>query len=120
MLTPVVGSEKVHVLALPLVRHECHDAAIAVRGQGEAGLLLRFAQSALLRALALFKLAADADPLVAIAVVLLFRAVQHQVFAAAFDINERRVHGAIDATAHDTPSPKGLFVSIKDGGKNCK
>ena len=77
---PAGSGEQVHVLALPSVGHEGDHTTVAVVRQGQARLLQRLAADALLGAFALLALAAHADPLVAVQIVLLLDAVEHQVF----------------------------------------
>ena len=89
---PARRGEQVHVLRLPPVGDERDDPAVAPVSERQTRLLQRLAQDALLRALAVLKLAAHADPLVAVAVVLLFHTVEHQIVPAlVFNVAERRV-----------------------------
>ena len=68
-----------HIFRFPPVGHKGDDAPVAVSGDGEPRLLVDLPQGALLGAFAVQELAADADPLVAVAVVFLFHPVEHQI-----------------------------------------
>ena len=85
---PRVRGEQVHIFARPHVRDERHKAAIAPAREREPRFLAHLAAEAVLRALPRLELAADADPFIAVLVVFLFRAVEHQILAAALHIAE--------------------------------
>ena len=86
-----VGGEEVHILGGPLVGDESHQSPEAPGGQRQACLLPHLPQEALLRALPLLALAANADPLVMIQVMLLFDPVEHQNLVSPGDVAQRRI-----------------------------
>ena len=92
-----------HILRLVAIGDKGHETAVAPARERQTGLLPRFAQGAVLGRLAVLKFAAHADPFVVVEVILLFRAVQHQIFVAALEIDERRVDGAEDVRSHGVP-----------------
>ena len=69
----------------------------------QTSFLQRFAQCAVFGRFAGLKFAAYADPFVVVEVVLLLRAVEHQIFVTALNINERGIDGAEDVFSHDLP-----------------
>src|SRR5699024_2624913 len=89
-----VSGEQVHILGGQAVGDKGDDPPVAVVRQGEAGLLAGLPEEAVLRALLVLELPADADPLVLIQVVFLLDPVEHQVFVTPADITERCIdHG---------------------------
>ena len=69
---------------------------IAVFRWGESGLLVHFPEHAVLGALPVLELAADADPLALIQIILLLDPVEHQTLTALTDVAEGGVdHGRI-------------------------
>ncbi len=66
------GGEEVHVFRDPPVGDEGHQAPVAVVGEGEAGLLPHLPEQAVLGALLVLELSANADPFVVVEVVFLF------------------------------------------------
>ena len=72
-----------HVLPFPPVGHKGDHAAVAPGGQTQTGFLAHLAQQAFVRAFVLLQLAAHADPLALVFVVLLRVSVQHQHLVAA-------------------------------------
>lgn len=84
--------EKVHELGFfHAVALERDNARIARVFQLEAGFFADLAPNAILRAFALLEFSADANPLVAIDVVLFLDAVEHQVGTFFFDVTKGRV-----------------------------
>ncbi len=82
--------EQVHILG-PVAIYKRDDAAVAVVRQPEPGFFEHLAADAVLRALAGLKLAADADPLVFVFIVLFFHAVEHQILPVPLQIAKRGV-----------------------------
>ena len=72
---PAVGGEQVHILRHPTLGDKGDDAPVLIPGQVQAGLLPDLPQEAVLRALVRLELAAHADPLVLVYVVLNYEVV---------------------------------------------
>ena len=79
-----------HVLYTPFVGHEGYKSAEARIEHGEARFLLYLAHGAFLGAFAVLELPSDANPLVAVFVVLLLSAVQDQIALVFLDVAECR------------------------------
>ena len=84
------AGEQVHVLDAPFVGHKRDESAEARIEHGEPRLLLHLAHGAFLGAFAALELSADADPLVAVLVVLLLGAVEDQIASVLLDVAESR------------------------------
>ena len=84
-----------HILRFPLIGNKGDDAPVAVLREKEASFLPCLPQQALLRALILLKLAANADPLVVVEIVFLFDPVQKQHIVPSQHIAQGGIfHGA--------------------------
>ena len=91
-----VDGEQMHVLRGPAVGDKSDQPPIAVFRWGESGLLVHFPEHAVLGALPVLELAADADPLALIQIILLLDPVEHQTLTALTDVAEGGVdHGRI-------------------------
>ena len=84
--SPVGAHEEVHMFAFPNVGDEGDDTAVAPLGDGEASLFEYLTQHTVLWALPFFELAAHAEPLVVVEVVLFFGTVKHKVLVTVFQI----------------------------------
>ena len=84
------AGEEVHVLDAPFVGHERDESAEARIEHGEPRLLLHLAHRAFLGAFAVLELSADADPLVAVFVVLLLGSVENEIASVLLDVAESR------------------------------
>ena len=94
--TSAVDGEQMHVLRGPAVGDKSDQPPIAVFRWGESGLLVHFPEHAVLGALPVLELAADADPLALIQIILLLDPVEHQTLTALTDVAEGGVdHGRI-------------------------
>ena len=89
-----VGSEQVHIFGGPTVGHKGDDAAVAVIGEGQAGLLINLPQNAVLGTFPVLEFSADADPLIFIEIVFFFDPVEHEIVISTADITQGGVeHG---------------------------
>ena len=75
-----------HILAGPHIGHKGDDAPVFVIGKGQAGFLFGLPQDTFFGAFPLLELAADADPLVLVLILLLFDPMEHKITALVFDI----------------------------------
>ena len=78
-----------HRFAVFCLCHKGNETAETPARQRVAGFLFYFTQQAFLRAFAKFRMAADADPLVLVDIVLFHRAVHHQIAVILFDVAQR-------------------------------
>ena len=84
------AGEEVHVFDAPFVGHERDESAEARIEHGEPRLLLHLAHGAFLGAFAVLELSADANPLVAVFVVLLLGSVEDEIASVLLDVAEGR------------------------------
>ena len=84
------AGEEVHVLDAPFVGHERDESAEARIEHGEPRLLLHLAHRAFHGAFSVFELSADANPLVAVFVVLLLGSVEDEIASVLLDVAEGR------------------------------
>jgi hypothetical protein len=83
-----IRCKKMHILRDAVSRYKGHDSAESPGSQCVAGLLPDLSQQTLLRTFPKFKMTADTDPLVMIAVIFFLDTVHHQVLVLFFDITQ--------------------------------
>ena len=85
---PTVGSKEVHAFTGVDVGDKCNNAAKPVTLECQPGFLANLSQKTVLRAFPVTEFSANANPFVAVFVMLLFGAVEQEIAIPVFQITE--------------------------------